>query len=714
MRNVVLEILRHGDPHNQLLSPLTQYLALCGNHPGETVTVPFKHYQFLADHDWLTYSFDGGPDGRQTIVDRRRESQLQTTAETMGRILAHVPGLISELKQDPPSTAAVARDGSEQHTEKFTHLELVISASELALLPFELATAPNGFPGAGQPLALQSQAPLCITRRVRRVNPYAFSWNRPQRVLFAWHLPKDHADALVPAHHLALRAAVEPWVGRSMEEPLDPQKPPELLGDRLKVLPNASIKDIEDELSRTSYGYLHILAHGTEIEVGPDTRFGILLADANSPGQSEAVTGARMATLIRTLQTTTEPSLSLPTVVTLASCDSGNVGSIFGAGASVAHALHEAGVPLVVASQFPLSFAASVSMVETMYGGLLWGEDPRLLLCRLRRKLQVELPQTHDWASLVAYAAIPSDLDAQLLDMQFRRAIMSIDATFSLSDRLGRELWNIRERSHAGKHEDDSPRRTAVPAQVLSESLLVELEATFRKRIDEPRRRLEDLSKRTSKLDNNQRALVHGRLGSTYKRLESVDNMGVDGETAPQPAIASHCRDNLNKARVQYRRAFDADRAQGWALVQDVVLAFAMWEFEWEAWQNNRRLAQLMCEVDRSHSTRETRAWAIAGLIELALIDYGLVLTGFGKKSSKNGPNADPKPALSGLVEEFRRCVLPDERDWEAVSLHRQLKRYMRWFGTDSSHPLARRQAKFLTLVEFVMIEVSRFDRARL
>jgi len=128
MRNVVLEILRHGDPHNQLLSPLTQYLALCGNHPGETVTVPFKHYQFLADHDWLTYSFDGGPDGRQTIVDRRRESQLQTTAETMGRILAHVPGLISELKQDPPSTAAVARDGSEQHTETFTHLELVISA----------------------------------------------------------------------------------------------------------------------------------------------------------------------------------------------------------------------------------------------------------------------------------------------------------------------------------------------------------------------------------------------------------------------------------------------------------------------------------------------------------------------------------------------------------------------------------------------------------
>ncbi|MCK7492772.1 MAG: hypothetical protein MZW92_15495 [Comamonadaceae bacterium] len=40
-------------------------------------------------------------------------------------------------------------------------------------------------------------------------------------------------------------------------------------------------------------------------------------------------------------------------VVSLASCNSGNVGSVAGAGASIAHALHEAGIPMVVAGQFP-------------------------------------------------------------------------------------------------------------------------------------------------------------------------------------------------------------------------------------------------------------------------------------------------------------------------------------------------------------------------
>ena len=47
MRTIQLEILRHGPPHNQLLSPLTEYLALCENHPAVTVRLPFEHADFL-------------------------------------------------------------------------------------------------------------------------------------------------------------------------------------------------------------------------------------------------------------------------------------------------------------------------------------------------------------------------------------------------------------------------------------------------------------------------------------------------------------------------------------------------------------------------------------------------------------------------------------------------------------------------------------------
>ncbi|MCK7492769.1 MAG: hypothetical protein MZW92_15480 [Comamonadaceae bacterium] len=47
MRTTTLELLRHGPSHNQLLSPLTQYLALCENHAAVTVHLPFEHNQFL-------------------------------------------------------------------------------------------------------------------------------------------------------------------------------------------------------------------------------------------------------------------------------------------------------------------------------------------------------------------------------------------------------------------------------------------------------------------------------------------------------------------------------------------------------------------------------------------------------------------------------------------------------------------------------------------
>ena len=48
MRTIRLEILRHGPSHNQLLSPLTEYFALCENHPAVTVRLPFEHAEFLA------------------------------------------------------------------------------------------------------------------------------------------------------------------------------------------------------------------------------------------------------------------------------------------------------------------------------------------------------------------------------------------------------------------------------------------------------------------------------------------------------------------------------------------------------------------------------------------------------------------------------------------------------------------------------------------
>ena len=55
VRTITLELLRHGPAHNQLLSPLTQYLALCGNHPATTAVMPFEHSQLLVRLRALAY-----------------------------------------------------------------------------------------------------------------------------------------------------------------------------------------------------------------------------------------------------------------------------------------------------------------------------------------------------------------------------------------------------------------------------------------------------------------------------------------------------------------------------------------------------------------------------------------------------------------------------------------------------------------------------------
>src|SRR5262249_54025259 len=144
--------------------------------------------------------------------------------------------------------------------------------------------------------------------------------------------------------------------------------------------------------------------------------------------------------ILRAYRADNEEVVRPPAVVTLAVCHGASQGSVVGAGASVAHALHEGGIPLVVASQFPLSFAASVLMVEVLYEGLLWGGDPRRVLNDLRAQLRSRLRDTHDWASLVAYAALPDNFDDQLLEVRLEQLRRSSARSVIFVDRLSETL----------------------------------------------------------------------------------------------------------------------------------------------------------------------------------------------------------------------------------------------------------------------------------
>jgi len=438
MRTIKLELVRHGPPHNQLLSPLTSYLALCENHPPVTVHVPFEHNQLLYRLKDLYYQRD----------ESAREIQLFEMGRTLGTLLGQIPGLIAEVSREQRGQGS---DGIQ--------LRLILSSSELALLPFELALSTEGLPGAGLPLVLQSDVPICITREVRRSRHERADGapRREARILFAWSSPPEYTPVPHEAHLLALRQAADPWWKPVAPVTSDAPSPVEMSDDLIKVLPCVSIRDIEYEYMAAAranrpYTHVHILAHGRQQPVGFDFEFGLALHDEREPnGKADVVLGERLATALGARSGTRGEAAEKPRVVTIASCYGGAKGSVAGAGASVAHALHVDGIPVVIAAQFPLGYVASVRMVEVLYERLLWGEDPRLAVSDLRRSLHAELPNSHDWAGITVYSELESAFESYLTYYR----LDAIEASISKAQEYARML----DRSWEPWQQEDAKRR---------------------------------------------------------------------------------------------------------------------------------------------------------------------------------------------------------------------------------------------------------------
>lgn len=688
MRTLTLELLRHGPAHNQLLSPLTPYLALCENHPAVTLQMPLEHNQLLHRLGALSYQ----------LGESSRSFQLQDTARLLADLLGRIPGL----------SAALGQSLSGDRDEPITHLRLVLSASELALLPFELALSPPGCPGTGQPLLLQSQRPLCITRETHRVPETALVWPDETRVLLVVASPAGAEPVPALAHLLALRQRIEPWVGRSDQ-----------LDQHLHVLSHASLEDIEAACAATAFTHVHILAHGCEVREGYDTRFGLMLHRAGDPdGAADVVNGERLASALRTHRRGATPGG--PAVVTLASCNSGAVGSVAGVGASIAHALHQAGIPLVVASQFPLSFGGSVRMVEALYGGLLWGEDPRSLLVALRRQLHAEFPASHDWASLTAYSSLPADFDRQLAGAQIQRAMTSIDVALNQADAVVTRLLPAMpavpavaavlaalapaaggpkgQRGRQGKASQQATQAALASALAASapavESTTTELMAALDKvilRVSTAKDRLQATMAR----HDEQRTRILGLLASTEKREAALayqrhqrSRKATDRDTQRERMWAA-----LARARALYFKCYERDRLPYWTtqyLSLTVVLQ-AAGRLAADAQGPGREIAALwsLAEVqalhDRNSAQPLERAWALGNLIELYLL--APAIAGLAKRSSGWDSLA------AGLARELVDGA--DEGAFEVFSTRRQVQRYLDWFarlgpdGKDAKDPVA-------------------------
>lgn len=642
MHTITLELLRHGPSHNQLLSPLTPYLALCENHGAVTLHVPFEHNQLLHRLEALNYRSDNAV----------RIFQLKDTAAELGKILGLIPGLTAEAnKQD-------------LFAEPLTHLRLIISASELALLPFELALAPAGLPGAGQHLLLQPQMPICLTREVRRAPDNDLKWpeDSPQ-ILFIAAAPPEVGNIPIEAHLLALRRAIDPWM--EYYDPNDAKAREEVVKKHFVFLPNASIEAIERECASSRFSHIHILAHGLQNPEGYDTRYALALHDARDPDRTDRISGARLATALRA---SNQCSLARPTVVTLASCHSANVGSVAGAGASIAHALHEAGIAMVVAGQFPLSFEGSVRLVEVLYDGLLWGADPRCLIDDARRRLFSQFSTTHDWASLTAYLSLPRDFERQLAKMKIRRAQKSVDAAMNHADKL------------PGPGTDQAPDRPEAAGDTTDFDRQFE---AVRQRISKAEKRLYELIKLTKNVPE-QKSEIYGLLASAEKRrAEVLYSASLRGAAENSKARLEESKQSLVKARDYYWQSYMADRSQYWGVVQYLSLDQIITHTDHLMEDSGERapekdpkslwtLAHVQSLNDLRQDDAKRRYWAHGNLIELYMLSL-----------LKDMEGCFPEfEARRGAKQHARELI--DTAGWESFEVYstrRQIWRYIRWYS---------------------------------
>lgn len=628
-RRVSLELLRPGPAHNFLLSPLTNYLGIAAQGTAEVINIPYEHGEFIRRLAALRYPFSAleePTDARQAQLfrQRRREAELErqaTLLELSSKLtaaLCRVPGLGSQLSRR-------GCDGGE-----LVHLEMVVSAGELSMLPFELlGILEQGPPDPGRFLLLAGNPPVCLTRRVRSVVGDCVRWGRPPRILFVTAAP-GLRSVPVDEHQKALQMALAPWVIFDSERP-EPFL--EALKQHLTVIENATIAQIAEACAKEEYTHVHILAHGEPLPASPGGGFGIALHSQANSASAHIVTGDQLASALQR-----DGGRAGPTVVSLAMCDGGTVSDLTFTGASFAHELHRTGVPFVVASQFPLAFSGSTVMTEMLYRGLLRGDDPRQTLVDLRTRLHaLYAGESHDWASLVVYAALPADLDAQIERFRYERTRAQLEAAL--------------------KHADDVVRRS--PQRSVRIEQLVE----------EAQNRLPAEGQYTGE--------ALGLRAAAAKRLAFSYFNAAEASTAPVES-ASLFRKSFDGLRTALRQYEEAARmvllhqkgvtaqyaALHWTLTQALSLGFLLTgAFD----EKSLAAARLSASTDAQYGqTREAVVWGYASLLELQLLRAW-----FG---GATGPFRELEDAVGDFIARTTVGEFPIE------STLRQVRRYLDWW----------------------------------
>lgn len=587
----MVEYHRFGRPGFHPLSPDSRFIRTTGwDGLATEVTPSLDHEGVLRAIHHLRYAGGRGP---------RVDVARQTLAAEARRFLPNLKPGPGELLQ----------------------IDVVTNAAELWAIPFEACFEGTTWiddPGSG----------VVLTRRIRgEFTSQRHLWPTRPRILFA-HAPiaADLEPSLVVDHVAALRAALDPWLSSRDE------------ANYLAIREIGSVTALEDAVGATSPTSVHILAHGAPAPADPGLpqrqQWGLRFGPPGAPGTPADDIGNALT------------SGTLPYLVTLMACDSGNQSDPIFAVASVVQDLHRRGIPVVVGSQLPLTKAGSSVFTRGFYEPVCRGEDVRVALHQARVAVKQAPSTGHDWLSIVGYVRLPPEGYADhLIEVAL---LAELGMLRGLQTRMDEIL--------------ESPDATAAQFD--------DVEALIRDRRRSLRERRRQLGNRRDLLDESR-----GLEASACKRLAEFLFRRGQRFPADRNARLKASRDALSEARQLYAEAYAGDLHGHWLGLQQLSLETVL------DGRVSRDLDMAMvrraAELVRDAAVADGRSadcWSCATLLELSLLDP----TG-GEAA------VDDAAAVVGLFLDRVRAAAPGDRDAALFALDsacRQLRRYVEWWTT--------------------------------
>ncbi len=510
-----------------------------------------------------------------------------------------------------------------------SHLEIYLNPSELALIPFELLLDEKGLPR----FIDKEGKSLVLTRNFRKKRPSQVILPKAPRVLYV-HTKPSHKNFLglpfpdVPfKNHLqSLRYALRHW---EVDKQLTISENPTF--EEFKLLVSQASE------SKNPFTHIHVLAHGSLIfdpKRPSDFEYGIAFRS------DEPLETPYRATPTKDIKALFSTLPNLPHMVNYMVCDGANFTNGAKPDKNPVQATFEAGVPVVLGSQFPLSMKGSNLITKELYKNLFRGDDIRTILGSIRTQLFSNFPKDqHDWISLVSYLDLPNDYDFQrlLLKLEFQLAILN----------------SIRNQVGVDDAEEVPDKDDFIRAQMEIERSIADL----REQLVEIEH---EKAHEAAFLENS------GLLGSAYKRL--AETFYEESRILKVDTVDKQ-KTYLREAKVWYKKAAHRNLSHHWSIVQYIslstVLDGGLPDGESDYWNTARLAVHTEIELDKAKEKKSV--WPYGTLLELYLLSPAQT------QSSKK----DIEKCMELLVSNAKASGKTQAID----STRFQLQRYLKWWG---------------------------------